>query len=105
MAQTHNKKFSRKGPDIVSEELASALFDKPAAEFTALFKLVHASLRARNGASGGEEMLRLRVYEKLQGFVSKGMVKKTITASVKTYLGLASLSAALPVPVAPAEAV
>lgn len=64
MAQTHNKKFSRKGPDIVSEELALALFDKPAIEFTALFKLVHANLRARNGASGGEEMLRLRVYER-----------------------------------------
>ena len=48
-------------------------------------------------------MLRLRVYEKLQGFVSKGMVKKTITAGVKRYLGLASLSAALPLVVAPAE--
>lgn len=105
MAQTHNKKFSRKGPDIVSEELAVALFDKPAAEFTALFKLVHANLRARNAASGGEEMLRLRVYEKLQGFVSKGLVKKTITAGVKTYLGLASLSAMLPVAAVPAEVV
>ena len=104
MAQIH-KKLSRKGPDIVAEELASALFDKPAAEFTALFTLVHGKLRERNGAGGGEEMLRLRVYEKLQWFVSKGMVKKTITAGVKTYLGLASLSAALPVAIVPAEVV
>ena len=104
MAQTH-KKFSRKGPDIVTEELASALHNKPAAEFTALFTLVHAKLRERNGAGGGEEMLRLRVYEKLQGFVSKGMVKKTITAGVKTYLGVASLSAVLPLVVTPSEAV
>ena len=88
---------------MVSEELALALFDKPALEFTALFTLVHARLRVRNGASGGEEMLRLRVYEKLQGFVSKGMVKKTITVGVKTYLGLASISAALPLVVTPPE--
>ena len=105
MAQTHNKKFSRKGPDMVAEELASALFDKPASEFTALFTLVHAKLRARNAAGGGEEMLRLRVYEKLQGFVHKGMVTKTITAGVKTYLGLASLSAVLPVAVVATEVV
>ena len=105
MAQTHNKKFSRKGPDMVAEELALALFDKPAAEFTALFTLVHAKLRERNGAGGGEEMLRLRVYEKLQWFVSKGMVKKTITAGVKTYLGVASLSTALPLVVVPLEAI
>ena len=54
--------------------------------------LVHANLRARNAASGGEEMLRLRAYEKLQTLVSRGMVKKT----GKKYKGLASLANALP---------
>ena len=38
--------------------------EKPRSEFKPLFNVVHTSLRARNAASGGEEMLRLRVYEK-----------------------------------------
>ena len=68
-------------------------------EFKELFDLVHANLRARNAASGGEEMLRLRAYEKLQTLVSRGMVKKT----GKKYKGLASLANAIPtVPPAPA---
>ena len=71
-------------------------------EFKELFDLVHSNLRARNAASGGEEMLRLRAYEKLQTLVSRGMVKKV----VKKYKGLPSLANALPtVPVAPAAAV
>ncbi len=102
MAQNHTNRFTRKGPDIVSEELAMALFGNPAYEFKPLFTLVYANLRARKVAGGGEEMLRLRVYEKLQSFVSRGMVDKKITAGVKEYLGLASLSEALPLaPVAP----
>lgn len=101
VAQTHNKKFSCKGPNLVSEELALALFNKPAVEFAALSRLEHAGLRARNGASGGEEMLRLRVYEKLQTFVNKGLVSKAISAGVKTYLGLASLSVVLPLVAVP----
>ena len=64
--------------------------------------MVHTSLRARNAASGGEEMLRLRVYEKLQSMVSRGMVSKVMTRGVKEYLGLASLASALPLaPLAP----
>ena len=42
-------------------------------------------------------MLRLRTYEKLQFLVGSGMVKKTISKSVKKYRGLASLALALPV--------
>ncbi len=53
-------------------------------EFKALFLVVHASLRARNAASGGEEMLRLRAYDKLQTLVQHGQVKKT----GKNYRGL-----------------
>ncbi|MFM8984299.1 MAG: hypothetical protein ACKOLA_15700 [Spartobacteria bacterium] len=60
-------------------------------EFKQLFDQVHERLRARNAASGGEEMLRLRAYEKLQNLVSRGMVKKT----GKKYKGLASLAKAL----------
>jgi hypothetical protein len=69
--------FSRRGPDNVTEELVETLSSPKSYEFKALFLVVHAALRARNAASGGEEMLRLRSYEKLQNLVSHGQVKKT----------------------------
>lgn len=61
------------------------LSKKTSYEFKALFTVVHANLRARNEASGGEEMLRLRAYEKLQNLVQAGFVKKT----GKEYQGIA----------------
>ena len=69
--------FSRRGPDRVAEELAAVLSKKASFEFKALFDLVHTNLRNRNQAGGGEEMLRLRAYEKLQNLVRAGIVKKT----------------------------
>lgn len=78
--------FSRRGPDRVAEELATVLSKKASFEFKALFTVVHANLRARNAAGGGEEMLRLRAYEKLQNFVQAGIVKKT----GKEYRGVGS---------------
>lgn len=80
----HN--FSRRGPDIVSEELAALLSTRTSFEFKPLFDLLHAKLRARNAISGGEEMLRLRAYEKLQFMVQQGMVVKT----EKKYRGVKS---------------
>ena len=77
--------FTRRGPDVLTEELAVILSGDTSFEFKPLFILVYANLRARNLASGGEEMCRLRVYEKLHA------------AGVKTYSGLASLASALPV--------
>ena len=68
--------FSRRGPDRVAEELAAVLSKKAPFEFKALFDIVHANLRERNQAGGGEEMLRLRAYEKLQNLVRAGIVKK-----------------------------
>ena len=68
--------FSRRGPDRVAEELAAVLSKKASFEFKALFDIVHANLRDRNAAGGGEEMLRLRAYEKLQNLVRAGIVKK-----------------------------
>ena len=68
--------FSRRGPDNVTEELVAALSGSKSYEFKALFSVIHAALRARN-AGGGEEMLRLRTYEKLQNLVRQGQVKKT----------------------------
>ena len=86
---------TRGGPDVVAEEIATVLVGKASLEFKALFTIVFTNLRARN-LGGGEEMLRLRVYEKLQIMVKKGMVDKVVTNGVREYLGLAALSSALP---------
>ena len=71
-----NFSFSLRGPDRVAEELATVLSKSRAIEFKSLFDIVHANLRSRDLARGGEEMLRLRAYEKLQNFVQAGIVKK-----------------------------
>ena len=83
--------FTRRGPDNLTEELAVVLSSKVSYEFKALFEIIHENLRARNAASGGEEMLRLRAYEKLQNLVGQGIVKKT----GKKYQGVASAIKAL----------
>jgi hypothetical protein len=76
--------FSRRGPDMITEELVAVLLKNNPFEFKALFEVLYANLRARNAASGGEEMLRLRAYEKLQSLVGSGAVRKT----GKTYQGI-----------------
>ena|SRR5438067_10106140 len=96
MSKPFGGTLKRRGPDIVMEELAVVLSGNASFEFKPLFEIVHANLRARNSASGGEEMLRLRAYEKLQALVHQGMVKKTITKAGKQYRGLAGLASLLP---------
>ena len=80
--------FSRRAPDIITEELVAAFASKTTYEFKPLFDLIFLNLRARNAASGGEEMLRLRSYEKLQSLVDRGAVKKTVTGVTKKYKGV-----------------
>jgi hypothetical protein len=92
MAKSFGGSFSRRGPDIITEELVAVLSQGASFEFKPLFDIIHSNLRARKSASGGEEMLRLRAYEKLQSLVNQGMVKKTITKGTKQYKGLASLA-------------
>jgi hypothetical protein len=84
MAMLKKNAFSRRVPDLVTEELVAVLSRRATFEFKQLFEFVHENLRARNAASGGEEMLRLRAYEKLQNLVGRGMVKK----NGKKYKGL-----------------
>ena len=71
-----NFRFSLRGPDRVSDALATVLSNKGAWEFKALFDLVHANLLSKDYARGGDEMLRLRAHEKLQNFLSAGIVTK-----------------------------
>ncbi|MEZ5299290.1 MAG: hypothetical protein R3F11_01265 [Verrucomicrobiales bacterium] len=86
MATTPRRtRFSRRIPDHVTDELVNVLSnDRSIFEFNDLFKRVYENLKKRNAVSGGEEMLRLRAYEKLQNLVSRGLVEK----KGKTYRGL-----------------
>jgi len=59
-------------------------------EFKPLFDILLLNLRKRNAASGGEEMLRLRAYEKLQSLVNQGAVNRTVTGTTKKYKGVAA---------------
>ena len=75
-------------PDTVTEELVAVLSSRASFEFKPLFDIILLNLRERNAASGGEEMLRLRVYEKLQGLVGQGAVNRTVTGTTKKYKGV-----------------
>jgi hypothetical protein len=92
MATTTTKRtrFSRRLPDHVTDELVAALSKKRTYEFNDLFETVYENLKLRNAVSGGEEMLRLRAYEKLQNLVSRSMVEKI----AKTYRGLEKIKEA-----------
>ena len=69
--------FSRRRlPDLVTEELVFVLSQKRSYEFKQLFEVLHDNLRRRNAAYGGEEILRLRAYDKLQKLVLGGAVNK-----------------------------
>src|SRR5438128_3900964 len=82
--------FTRRAPDNLTEELVAVLSSRASFEFKPLFEIILLNLRERNAASGGEEMLRLRAYEKLQGLVSQGAVNRTVTGVTKKYKGVAS---------------
>jgi hypothetical protein len=82
--------FTRRAPDSITEELVAVLSSKASFEFKPLFEIILLNLRERNAANGGEELLRLRAYEKLQGLVSRGAVKRTVTGITKKYKGNAT---------------
>lgn len=60
--------------------------------FNDLFEKVYQNLKKRNAVSGGEEMLRLRAYEKLQNLVGASKVLK----QGKTYTGLPGIETVAP---------
>jgi hypothetical protein len=85
MSTTKKTRFSRRIPDHVTDEIVNVLADgKKIFGFNDLFERVYENLKARNAVSGGEEMLRLRAYEKLQNLVTRGLVEK----KGKEYRGL-----------------
>ena len=95
MSKPSGPSFSRRAPDNITEELVAVLSSRASFEFKPLFDIILLNLRARNAASGGEEMLRLRAYEKLQGLVSQGAVTRTVTGITKKYKGVGARLLAL----------
>ena len=89
MSKPSGASFTRRAPDNITEELVAVLSSKSSFEFKPLFEIILLNLRERNAASGGEEMLRLRAYEKLQGLVSQGAVNRTVAGITKKYKGVA----------------
>jgi len=89
MSKPSGASFTRRAPDNITEELVAVLSSKASFEFKPLFEIILLNLRERNAASGGEEMLRLRAYEKLQGLVSQGAVNRTVAGITKKYKGVA----------------
>jgi len=88
--------FSRRLPDLMTEELVFVLSQKGSYEFKKLFEIVHDNLRRRNAANAGEELLRLRSYEKLQNLVSRGAVKKNGKIYTGNSAALATMTANAP---------
>jgi hypothetical protein len=88
MSKRSGISFTRRAPDNITEELIAVLSSKVSFEFKPLFDIVLLNLRERNAASGGEEMLRLRAYEKLQSLVNQGAVNRTVTGVTKKYKGV-----------------
>ena len=88
MATKRGISFTRRAPDNLTEELVAVLSSKASFEFKPLFDIILLNLRERNLAGGGEEMLRLRVYEKLQNLVGQGAVNRTVTGITKKYKGV-----------------
>lgn len=91
MSTTRRTRFSRRVPDHVTDELVTVLSNKQTFGFNELFEVVYENLKARNAVSGGEEMLRLRAYEKLQNLVTRGLVEK----NGKEYRGLENIQDAV----------
>src|SRR6266849_2680597 len=89
MSKRSGISFTRRAPDNITEELIAVLSSKASFEFKPLFEIILLNLRERNAASGGEEMLRLRAYEKLQSLVNQGAVTRTVDGLTKKYRGVA----------------
>jgi hypothetical protein len=89
MSKAPGASFRRRIPDNITEQLVAVLSSKASFEFKPLFHIILLNLRERNLAGGGEEMMRLRVYEKLQWLVGQGAVERTINGTTKKYKGVA----------------
>ncbi len=85
MAILKKNAFSRRVPDLVTEELVAVLSRRSSFEFKQLFDIVHENLRARNAASGNcwdSRMLREYLPVLLQILVAILFVGSALLVSV-----------------------
>lgn len=71
-----NTRGSKRVADIVRQEVIDVLLGTGVIEFNEIFLQVSESMKSKNLSTGGEEILRLRIYEKLQTLVSEGGIRK-----------------------------
>ena len=76
MLEDRRSRSSRKTPDLVTDELILILHEAGMLEFNDIFQRTVVVMKAKNMSLGGEEILRLRIYEKLQNQVSAGGLMK-----------------------------
>ncbi len=88
MATSKRTQFTRRAPDHVTDELVTVLSDTKTYEWNELFGHVYRNLKTKNAVSGGEDMLRLRAYDKLRDLVKRGFVEK----SGRNYTGLGRIN-------------
>ena len=78
MLEDRRSRSSRKAPDLVTDELIVILHEAGMLEFNEIFQRTVVVMKEKHMSLGGEEILRLRIYEKLQNLVSSGgLVKKS----------------------------
>src|SRR5947199_8693331 len=75
MAILKKNAFSRRVPDLVTEELVAVLSRRSCFEFKQLFDIVHENLRARVAGSGGEERMQRGAYEEPRNITAAGAGK------------------------------
>lgn len=77
MSMNRNARHSKRVTDIVRQEVIEVLLEAEGIiEFNNIFLKACESMKEKNYSTGGEEILRLRIYEKLQTLIAEGGVKK-----------------------------
>lgn len=76
MNGNRNARHSKRVTDIVRQEVIDVLLCAEIIEFNSIFLQVSTNMKQKNYSTGGEEILRLRIYEKLQALVSEGGIRK-----------------------------
>lgn len=67
---------SRKSPDLVTDELIDIMQNAGVLEFNEIFLQMLSTMKEKKMPMSGEEILRLRIYDKLQNLVSAGGLMK-----------------------------
>ncbi len=77
MLEDRRNRSSRRAPDLLTDELMVILHEAAGTlEFNDIFQRTVAVMKEKKMSVGGEEILRLRIYEKLQNLVGIGCLTK-----------------------------